>query len=423
MRNWGVLGYGGQAADARCAPLCYAERPGMVTPMIGFSLLGALLVVQASQPVPVVTISAAEIARTPRLTIAREPVWRVGGEAEGPYSFVRIVGATFMRNGSVAVLEYTPPQVRIFDADGKHQFTFGRLGQGPGEFSQVQRLVPHTGDSLAISQVARVSLFDGAGKHARTVSTATGTTLSIASRILGDGSMLASARPMPTLQERGSRREGITQDSTRIVVLAANGSDIVRDLGKRPSGELLLARLGEGWVHTARAFSAGLLMEGGDSLVFILQAERAQLDVISARTGRQLRQIALNLTPREVTERDRAEFARSRRDGAARGPNPAIALQSTEAYLKLMTYPRHMPYFDALRWSYDRVVRLKRFVAPLDSTAQWLGLTATGRLLSTVEVPAKARVLDFDRDRVLLVERDADDVQYLALYKLIPGKR
>jgi hypothetical protein len=82
-----------------------------------------------------------------------------------------------------------------------------------------------------------------------------------------------------------------------------------------------------------------------------------------------------------------------------------------------------MPYFDALRWSYDRVVRLRRYVAPLDSTAQWLSLTPTGQLLSVIDIPAKARVLDFDRDRVLIVERDADDLEYLSLYKLIPSKR
>jgi len=114
--------------------LCYAELGEMVAPMIGFSVLLTPLVVHASQPAPVVTISAAELARPPRLTMAREPVWRVGGEAEGPYSFTFIVGATFMQGGRVAVLEPKPPQVRVFDASGKHQFTFGRLGLGPGEF-------------------------------------------------------------------------------------------------------------------------------------------------------------------------------------------------------------------------------------------------------------------------------------------------
>ncbi|HEV8365403.1 MAG TPA: hypothetical protein VGQ52_17935 [Gemmatimonadaceae bacterium] len=392
--------------------------------MSGFSVLWAVLVVQASQPAPVVRISAAQIARAPRLTIAPEPVWRIGGQADGPYAFARIVGATFSRDGGIGVLESNPPQVRLYDSAGKHRSSFGRRGRGPGEFENLQRFTPHTGDSLVVSQAYRVSVFDRAGKHGRTISTATAQTqLALAYRMLWDGSMLAATRSMPTAQEQASKREGITRDSTHIVILAANGAEIVKDLGKRPSTELMMARQGAGWVHTVRAFSAGVLMEGGDSLVFILEADGAQLDVLSASTGRQLRKIVLNLTPREVTERDREEFARSRRDGAARGPNPAIAKQGTEAYLKLMTYPRYMPYFDALRWSYDRVVRLKRYVAPVDSRAQWLSLTTGGQLLSVIDIPAKARVLDFDRDRVLIVERDADDLEYLALYKLIPSKR
>ena len=58
-------------------------------------------------------------------------------------------------------------------------------------------------------------------------------------------------------------------------------------------------------------------------------------------------------------------------------------------------------------------------MTPLDSSAQWLSITPTGRLLSVIEVPAKIRVLDFDGDRVLVVERDADDLEYVALYRLV----
>jgi hypothetical protein len=392
--------------------------------MIGFSLLGAVLVVQATQPAPVVTISTAQIARAPHLTIGREPVWRIGGEAEGPYSFTFIVGATFMRGGGVAILEPRPPEVRVFDATGKHQFTFGRLGSGPGEFSQVQRLVPHAGDSLVISQVARVSVFDGSGKHARTMNTASASLgLSLVYRMFVGGSLLATMRPLPTPQDQARKREGVTRDSIHVVVLSANGAAVAQDLGTWPSGETVLARHDSGSTVTARAFSARLLLEGGDSLIFMLQAERPRIDVRRWVDGRKLRTIDFSLTPRAVTNRDIDEYAQSARAGARRGQAAAIAVRGTEAYLKIMTYPEHMPYFDALRWSYDHLVRLRRYAAPRDSTAQWLSLTPTGELHSVIDIPGKARVLDFDRDRVLIVERDADDLEYLALYKLIPSKR
>jgi len=59
----------------------------------------------------------------------------------------------------------------------------------------------------------------------------------------------------------------------------------------------------------------------------------------------------------------------------------------------------------------------------LTALAQWLRLTLSGQLLSLVDLPAKARVRDFDRDRVLPVERDADELEYLAVYKLVPRTR
>ncbi len=389
----------------------YGELGRIVTPMIGFSLL-SLLAVQASQPVPVVTISAAELARAHRLTIAREPVWPVGGEADGPYSFTFIVGGTFMRSGRVAVLEPKPPQVRLFDAGGKHQYTFGRLGLGPGEFSQVQRIVPHIGDSLVVSQIGRVSVFDGFGKHARTLATVnTDAGLALVYRMFPSGLMLASGVPMPTpeRQRLNTQQEGLRRDSTRLVILSAQADSIALDLGKRPSGETLLVRDHDRVIVTGRPFSSRLLIEGADSLVVFSPGTVPSVEMISSRTGRSVRTLKLDLPQREVTARDRDDFVRSRR--------------RTEPVLKAMTYPEHMPYFDALRWSYDRVVRLRRYVAPLDSTAQWLSLTPSGQLLSVIDLPAKARVLDFDRDRVLLVERDADDLEYLARYKLVPSKR
>jgi hypothetical protein len=319
-----------------------------------------------------------------------------------------------MQGGRVAVLEPKPPEVRVFDADGRHQFTFGRLGQGPGEFSQVQRLVPHAGDSLVVSQIARVSVFDQNGKHARTMSTADASIgLSIFYRMFADGSMLASSRPIPTPRDRP---EGIVRDTSRTLVLAANATTILRDFGTRQGGETIVAHFGRGFATRARPFGAADLLEAGDTFIFCVSGESSRLAVLDVRSGRLVREARIELAPRVVTTRDRGEWERQLR---AQSRDPQIR----DAFLRVMTYPTQMPYFDALRWSYDRVVRLRRYVAPLDSTAQWLSLTPTGQLLSVIDIPAKARVLDFDRDRVLIVERDADDLEYLSLYKLIPSKR
>jgi hypothetical protein len=246
------------------------------------------------------------------------------------------------------------------------------------------------------------------------MSTADASMLSIVYRMLSDGSMVASTRPVPTARVRP---EGIVRDSSRTIILAANAAAVVQDLGRRAGSETVIAHFGgDRYAMTARAFTASDLMEGADTLVLTMNSESALLTVLSVRGGRLLRTVRIDIPSRDVTRRDREEFVRQLR---ARTRDPRIR----DAFLRVMTYPEKMPFVDALRWSYDRVVRLRRYVAPLDSTAQWLSLTPTGQLLSVIDIPAKARVLDFDRDRVLIVERDADDLEYLSLYKLIPSKR
>jgi hypothetical protein len=398
-------------------------NPGGVT---GTWLWLTLLLAQTPQGTPVVNISAPELARAPHLTIAGAPVWRIGGEPDGPYGFARIVGGTFMREAQVAVLEGNPPGVRLYDNAGKHVLSFGRAGSGPGEFGQVQRLVPHVGDSLVVSQIFRVSVFDGRGKHARTLSTASaGAGRAMVYRMFPDGSLLAKSSPMLTPREMAhgvQRTEGITRDTTRLVILAARGDAVAKDFGNRPSGGSAVARLEGVWVMAVPAFAADLLLEGGDSLVYVVPGGASRVEVLSAGTTRLLRTVAFDLTPRAVTARDKDEFVRGRRAGSQKNGGDR-ALRMTDAYLKIMPYPERMPYFDALRWSFDGVVRLRRYATPSDSSAQWISITPHGRLLSVIDVPTKLRVLDFNGDRVLVVERDADDVEYLAVYVLVPRRR
>jgi hypothetical protein len=203
--------------------------------------------------------------------------------------------------------------------------------------------------------------------------------------------------------------EGIRRDSTHIVVLSPRADSIALDLGRRLLGESIIVRQGAGVHNAVSKFSSVLLLEATDSLILVSHSATATIEILSARTGRTLRNIELSMPRRALDADNRAAFVRTSR--------------MSEPVLKVMPYPDRMPFFESVHWAHDGIVRVRRFVAPLDSTAQWLSLTTSGQLLSIIDLPAKARALDFDRDRVLLVERDADDLEYLALYKLIPAKR
>ena len=68
-------------------------------------------------------------------TLGSEPRLSIGvvtGEPE--YQFTQIQGAGALPGGGYWVAQLNnPPQIRIFDAGGRHVRSIGRTGQGPGE--------------------------------------------------------------------------------------------------------------------------------------------------------------------------------------------------------------------------------------------------------------------------------------------------
>ncbi|MEW5916035.1 MAG: hypothetical protein AB1762_06505, partial [Gemmatimonadota bacterium] len=344
--------------------------------MLGLGVVLAVLAVQGPPP-QTAKIVAAQIDAAPHLTIAPLPVWRIGGDGDGPYSFTAAVGVPFTRDGGAAILEGNPPEVRLFDRAGKHRTSFGRRGRGPGEFEMPQRLVPHTGDSLVVAQIARVSVFDGQGKHARTMNTANASGLSWVHRLLRDGSMLARLTPIPTARQRP---EGIVRDSALIALISAHGDTVVRRFGYRKGSGTLIARHGGAMSMVGAPLSPGSFIEGADSLVLSLDGESARLLVLSAESGNTVRSVNVEVPQRRVTEQDREAYESQLRR-STRDP------ERLAAFLRVVRYPESMPRADALRWSFDSVVRMRRFKAQRDSTQQWLSLTINGRLLSVIDLP------------------------------------
>ena len=67
--------------------------------------------------------------------VGEEPLLVVGDREDDPaHLFGRVVGAARLSDGSVAVVDPTVNQVRVFDETGEHLRSLGRLGDGPGEF-------------------------------------------------------------------------------------------------------------------------------------------------------------------------------------------------------------------------------------------------------------------------------------------------
>ena len=63
------------------------------------------------------------------------PVFSIGSvDGREPYNFTSIQAVALASDGSLAVTERNPPEIRVFDSNGRHRGTIGREGEGPGEF-------------------------------------------------------------------------------------------------------------------------------------------------------------------------------------------------------------------------------------------------------------------------------------------------
>lgn len=105
---------------------------------------------------PATTLAAQTIVESqdpgrPDLILSDEPLVRIG-VLEGPmeYMFGEVTGAIRLEDGSVVVTDEQSYEVRMFDAGGRHVWTSGRQGEGPGEYGGLRLLRGCPGTAITV---------------------------------------------------------------------------------------------------------------------------------------------------------------------------------------------------------------------------------------------------------------------------------
>jgi hypothetical protein len=109
--------------------------------------------------------------------LGSEPVIDLGGaDAAGPTQFSNIRGVRVDRHGRLLVADGASNELRTFDPNGVHLGSFGRSGQGPGEFRRIRLLGTFAGDSIALwdDATSRITVLDARDELARTAETWSG---------------------------------------------------------------------------------------------------------------------------------------------------------------------------------------------------------------------------------------------------------
>jgi hypothetical protein len=115
-------------------------------------------------------LSAAAPAQSPaRWRLIEE--WRIGGAADGAYSFNDVRGLGILKDGRIVLVENKDKQVRFYDARGRHLRTVGRSGAGPGEYANANGLVVSPTGEIIVKDVdnARFTFLTSTGDFVRTM--------------------------------------------------------------------------------------------------------------------------------------------------------------------------------------------------------------------------------------------------------------
>jgi 6-bladed beta-propeller protein len=356
-----------------------------------------------------------------RWTLDSKPLLQIGGADDGPSGFAFIKGVVRLSDGSIAVANQRPSEIRIFDASGRFVRSLGRNGTGPGEFNRVLFRLLRSGDTLIGSDNSmRDQVFAPNGELARS---------------------LARARP-PSTSGNPARiafdaRGGAVVQATEVVdATTPSEADVFLRLFREASN-------GENYAFLLRVFLYRPTRERGVSPRAVVFGPSPRITADASRIcigntadfvitchdslGRPLVVIRRAVPSRAITEADRKHF----QDGylAANKGASAQAIATIKESNRLTQFAERAPAFGRAMLSTSGDLWVSEFDPSEESLGQPSFQTPSGPLrcsvfagdgtwLSDIVLPPRFRPFEVGADYVIGVSLDGDDVERVTLYRI-----
>lgn len=300
-----------------------------------------------------------EVAAEPSATIASTT--RDGREEE----LYRVADVMPLAGGGIVVAEQTT--VSFFDAEGRFQRSAGQEGDGPGDFRQIQRVMPVGPDSVGVwdTENQRFTVLGPDGGVGRTVQPRpTFGHLIPAVGVLGNGSLvLTNGLDLASLFGGGP---GLQRHPLAALRYSATSGELIDTLATLSGSELVA------WVRGG-SFSFRHLPFGKVS-AFALSSDRlyggsGDSQEVSAWIPGSSSPVAVvrwESDPVPVTPRDRAAYEEERLAGASEDDRQAEADK-----LASIEYPEHMPPFSGLLVDDGGHLWVREGAAAADRTQGW----------------------------------------------------
>jgi hypothetical protein len=375
--------------------------------------LVCLASIATAQSLQVGTEGVRVVNNGPRLTspivfqLADKPSLDLGGLKQDPAEEFSarnyyLKGAR-LSNGNIVVIDGT--RAHIFDASGKRLKTFGRQGNGPGEFRQATDVCVARGDTVLIAQSrGLVNRFTGSGELIDATPPG-GADYAEGQFCFADGTFVTLSRQTSefgtgTPTPYKAKRYSATRPLNVVADFEYPAFDmlITNELGKAARGNRFY--VGEPTSFDIKGYSADgkleLLIKTSDQFVEITDAEKQKMTPGAYRAGS---------TP--------AEIEQARKD--------AIAKSKT----------KYWPTLNQLMIDGSGRIWVEERNDHRDPTkpVAWAAFDSTGHLLGRLVIPgAPSRelyriVMGFGVNEVYFRQNDEDGAPHLRIYPILPLRR
>lgn len=339
-------------------------------------------------------------------------------------------GLSVSKVGVIAVVQPMDHQVVFFTPSGRRICSFGRKGEGPGEFGSMQVVLGWKADSVWVSDLraGRTTIIAPGCTLVRTLpgpdalSPADGDRSTQArygsATVRGrfaDGEVLTlifaeHAAAFPGWLPSAARWRGL------LVARTTQSGQLRRIIATIPrTPEACIVKVGSGSIGIRYCDAGNFAIAPDGSRVILLMptldgAGVYQVVAINGRTGDTLFQQTYAFHPRAIPPAVIEEVRG--RNMADRGLPPALR----QAY-RTVKYPSHYPPFSGLAVGTDGTIWLREHETT-DGPKRWLVLDQKGVPLGVVQLPAKASLSVASLSMVWAVESGEDDVDNVSRFRV-----
>lgn len=356
-----------------------------------------------------------------------DPVVRIGVvDGDPEYQLSEVVYAARLRDGRMVVVDGGSSEVRWYLPDGSFSSRVGGWGEGPAEFRRVVGATLTAHDTLVLydSRNRRLTWWGPGGSLAQTRRVELGSSLSTSLFPLDSGRLLI-AEERPT-RNFGAAEFNYARDS--ILVMVTSSAEAAVDTVMRLPGReaATWADHADGGIIATRQFDVPLgqrtLVGGMSNRIVVVASGQHELAFFNRRG--QLVRLArrADIDRPTVPASLRREFVESEVERAEMWGGPSgIVRAAAEARIELLPKGRRLPAFDRVLvdaienriWTRDFLPKWRS-----EGARGWTVHDSAGRVLGRVTIPAGIDVMHVASSYLVGVERDAMDVEYVAVYVL-----